>query len=161
MNLVSEVSKFRSRTRGQKCGYFVTSVKTTSVRDKSVEIKRKKEMTEPSLKHHVRRISCQKTGEETHVATKGNPNCTRQNTVVSYGPEDSLAGRDKGRRQVIHNDNPTVSVRDGSAGRRHDWQAAAVSRPGCRSFASVDRRTERRLEERRKSDEKKRRKDRV
>jgi hypothetical protein len=33
------VSKFRSRPRRQKCGYFITSVKKNSVRDKSGELK--------------------------------------------------------------------------------------------------------------------------
>lgn len=100
-------------------------------------------MTEPSLKHHVRRVSCQKFGEETRVVTKGNPNCTRQNTVVSCGLEKTQFGRERQRQEaIIHNGNPTVSVRDGSAGRRHDWQAAAVSRPEYRSFAYVERRTE-------------------
>jgi hypothetical protein len=72
-------------------------------------------MLEPSFKHRVRRISCQKFGEETHVATKGNPKCARQNTVVSCGPEESVWQGGQRQEAISHNDNPTVSVRDGSA----------------------------------------------
>jgi hypothetical protein len=69
--------------------------------------------------------------ENTHAAMKGNSNRKRQNTVMSYGLEDSLSLAERQRQETSdHHDNRTVSFREGSARGRHYWKAAVMPRPG-------------------------------
>lgn len=140
MNLVSGSLKIPVKTQGTEMWLFFTSVKTTSVRDKSVELKRN-DRTQFQTSRTAYFVSEIWRGNTCRYKGKSKLHETEHSCVMRTG-RLSLAGRDKGRRESSIMTIQLSASEMGLREKRHIGKLQQRHSQDNRAFAYVERRIE-------------------